>query len=173
MKRIVSVSPDERLHLRLHGKSFYFDDTKRKHGTVMHEVLSRIHTAKDIPHAVESYQMEGVITQAEASQVVKRLTELLQMPQVKDWYSDQYRILNEVEILSAGGLTKRPDRVMLRGDEVVVVYYKFGQRLLKSHQAQVRNYLRLIQEMGYSQVSGFLWYVELGKIEAVKQPDSF
>lgn len=173
MKQIVSVSPDERLHLRLHGKSFYFDDTKRKHGTVMHEVLSRIHTAKDIPHAVESYQMEGVITQAEATQVVQRLTELLQMTQVKDWYSDQYRILNEVEILSAGGLTKRPDRVMLRGDEVVVVDYKFGQRLLKSHQAQVRNYLRLIQEMGYSQVSGFLWYVELGKIEAVKQPDSF
>ena len=173
MERIASVSPDERLHLRLHGKNFFFDDAKRKHGTVMHEVLSRIHTAKDIPHAIESYQMEGVITQTEATKLAQRLIDLLQMPQVKDWYSDQYRILNEVEILSEGGLTKRPDRVMLRGNEVVVVDYKFGQRLLKSHQAQVRNYLRLIQEMGYSQVSGYLWYVELGKIEVVKPSDSF
>ena len=148
MKRIASVSPDERLHLRLHGKNFFFDDAKRKHGTVMHEVLSRIHTAKDIPHAIESYQMEGVITQTEATKLAQRLIDLLQTPKVKDWYSDQYRILNEVEILSEGGLTKRPDRVMLRGNEVVVVDYKFGQRLLKSHQAQVRNYLRLIQEMG-------------------------
>ena len=173
MKRLVSVSPDERLHLRLHGKHFYFDDTQRKHGTVMHEILSRIRTIHDIPNAVESYQMEGVITEAEATEVAQKLTELLQLPQVKDWYNDQYHILNEVEILSKEGLTKRPDRVMLRGDEVVVVDYKFGQRLLKSHQAQVRNYLRLIREMGYTQVSGFLWYVELGKIEAVKPQDSF
>ena len=173
MKRLVSVSPDERLHLRLHGKHFCFDDTQRKHGTVMHEILSRIRTIHDIPNAVESYQMEGVITEAEATEVAQKLTELLQLPQVKDWYNDQYRILNEVEILSKEGLTKRPDRVMLRGDEVVVVDYKFGQRLLKSHQAQVRNYLRLIREMGYTQVSGFLWYVELGKIEAVKPQDSF
>ena len=139
----------------------------------MHEVLSRIHTAKDIPHAVESCQMEGVITQAEATQVAQRLIDLLQTPQVKDWYSNQYRILNEVEILSEGGLTKRPDRVMLKGDEVVVVDYKFGQRQLKSHRAQVRNYLHLIQEMGYAKLSGYLWYVELGKIEAVKPSDSF
>ena len=139
----------------------------------MHEILSRIRTIHDIPNAVESYQMEGVITEAEATEVTQKLTELLQLPQVKDWYNDQYHILNEVEILSKEGLTKRPDRVMLRGDEVVVVDYKFGQRLLKSHQAQVRNYLRLIREMGYTQVSGFLWYVELGKIEAVKPQDSF
>ena len=167
------ISPDERLHLRLHGKSFYFDDEQRKHGTVMHEILSRIHTAHDIPQAVESYQMEGVITQAEATQVAQRLTDLLQTPQVKDWYSEQYTVLNEVDILSADGLTKRPDRVMLRGEEVVVVDYKFGQRVLKSHQAQVRNYLRLIREMGYTQVSGYLWYVALGKIEVVKPQDNF
>ena len=173
MQRIASISPDERLHLRLHGKSFYFDDEQRKHGTVMHEILSRIHTAHDIPQAVESYQMEGVITQAEATQVAQRLTDLLQTPQVKDWYSEQYVVLNEVDILSADGLTKRPDRVMLRGEEVVVVDYKFGQRVLKSHQAQVRNYLRLIREMGYTQVSGYLWYVALGKIEVVKPQDNF
>lgn len=173
MKRIASISPDERLHLRLHGKSFCFDDTQRKHGTVMHEILSRIRTARDIPNAVESYQMEGVITQAEADQVTQQITHLLQVPEVKEWYSERYRILNEVEILSKEGLTKRPDRVMLRGDEVIVVDYKFGQRQLKSHQAQVHNYLRLIREMGYAQVSGYLWYVALGKIETVKPADNF
>lgn len=173
MQRIVSISPDERLHLRLHGTSFSFDDTQRKHGTVMHEVLSRIRTESDISTAVESYQMEGVITQAEGAQIAQKLTTLLRTPQVNNWYNGTYHVLNEVEILFEGGLTKRPDRVMLRGDEVVVVDYKFGQRQLKSHQAQVRNYLHLIRQMGYSQVNGYLWYVALGKIEAVKPQDNF
>lgn len=168
MQRIVSISPDERLHLRLHGKSYYFDDARRKRGTLMHEVLSRIHTANDIAEAVESYQMEGVITQAEAADLCQQLTSLLQKQEVKNWYNGEYRILNEVEILTQDGISKRPDRVMLQGDKVVVVDYKFGQRQLKSHQKQVYNYLNLIREMGYSHVSGYLWYVALNKIEAVK-----
>ena len=35
-------------------------------------------------------------------------------------------------------------------------------------QYEVRNYLKLIRQMGYDEVEGFLWYVELNKIEAVK-----
>ena len=168
MRRIVSVSPDEHLHLRLHGKSYYFDDSHRKQGTLMHEVLSRIHTADDIAEAVESYQMEGVITQAEAATICQTLTSLLHKPQVANWYNGNYRILNEVEILTPEGISKRPDRVMLQDNEVVVVDYKFGQRQMKSHQNQVRDYLSLIREMGYQHVSGYLWYVTLDKIEVVK-----
>ena len=168
MERIVSISPDERLHLRLHGKSYFFDNTRRKHGTLMHEVLSRIRTVDDIRQAVEGYRMEGVINHEESTLLVDKLSRLLDTPDATEWYDGRYRVLNEVEILFGSGLAKRPDRVMLRGDEVVVIDYKFGQRKLKTHQAQVREYLRLIREMGYKTVSGYIWYVELGKIETVK-----
>lgn len=168
MERIVSISPDERLHLRLHGKSYFFDNTRRKHGTLMHEVLSRIRTVDDIRQAVEGYRMEGVINHEESTLLVDKLSRLLDTPEATEWYDGRYRVLNEVEILFGSGLAKRPDRVMLRGDEVVVIDYKFGQRKLKAHQAQVREYLRLIREMGYRTVSGYIWYVELGKIETVK-----
>lgn len=168
MERIVSISPDERLHLRLHGKSYFFDNTRRKHGTLMHEVLSRIRTVDDIRQAVEGYRMEGVINHEESTLLVDKLSRLLDTPEATEWYDGRYRVLNEVEILFGSGLAKRPDRVMLRGDEVVVIDYKFGQRKLKAHQAQVREYLRLICEMGYKTVSGYIWYVELGKIETVK-----
>ena len=168
MERIVSVSPDERLHLRLHGKSYFFDNTRRKHGTLMHEVLSRIRTAQDIRQAVEGYRMEGVINQEEAGQLIEQLHRLLEKPEVATWYDGHYTILNEVDILFEKGQMKRPDRVMLHGEEVVVVDYKFGQRLLKAHQSQVREYLDLIRQMGYESPVGYLWYVELGKIELVK-----
>lgn len=167
MSRIRSVSPDERLQLRLHGKGFFFDNAGRKHGALMHEVLSRIRTKDDIPAAVETYRLAGIITRQEAEGLILRLKDLLNMPDTALWYNDSARVLNEVDILFGNGLSKRPDRVMISGQQAVVVDYKFGDRKDKRHHAQVKNYLGLIRQMGYDDVRGYLWYVELDKIEAV------
>ena len=75
--------------------------------------------------------------------------------------------MNEVDIPFGKGLSKRPDRVMIT-ETVVVVDYKFGEHADQRYHSQVRNYLKLIRQMGYDEVEGFLWYVELNKIEAVK-----
>lgn len=168
MTNLKSISPDERLRLRLHGKGFFFDNERRKHGTLMHEVLSHIHTRKDIPVSVETYRLSGVINKEEAAELKQRLGNLLDNPEVAPWYNGEARILNEVDILFGNGLSKRPDRVMITGDRVIVVDYKFGEHPDKRYHSQVRNYLKLIRQMGYEQVEGYLWYVELDQIEAVK-----
>ena len=144
------------------------DAARRKHGALMHEVLSRIRTRKDIPQAVERYRQEGVIDRTEAVALVSRLEELLNMPDAAPWYDGTARVLNEVDILFGNGLSKRPDRVMITDDRVVVVDYKFGEHSDQRYHSQIRNYLKLIRQMGYKEVEGFLWYVELSKIEAVK-----
>lgn len=168
MTNLKSISPDDRLRLRLHGKGFFFDNERRKHGTLMHEVLSHIHTRKDIPVSVETYRLSGVINKEEAAGLKQRLGNLLDNPEVAPWYNGEARILNEVDILFGNGLSKRPDRVMITGDRVIVVDYKFGEHPDKRYHSQVRNYLKLIRQMGYEQVEGYLWYVELDQIEAVK-----
>jgi hypothetical protein len=168
MTNLKSISPDDRLRLRLHGKGFFFDNERRKHGTLMHEVLSHIHTRKDIPVSVETYRLSGVINKEEAAELKQRLGNLLNNPEVAPWYNGEARILNEVDILFGNGLSKRPDRVMITGDRVIVVDYKFGEHPDKRYHSQVRNYLKLIRQMGYEQVEGYLWYVELDQIEAVK-----
>ena len=98
-----------------------------------------------------------------------RLAVLLNKPEVLAWYNGTARVLNEVNILVGGGASKRPDRVMIIKEKVIVVDYKFGKQLKKIYHNQVRNYLSLIRQMGYKQVEGFLWYVELDKIEEVKE----
>lgn len=168
MTNLKSISPDDRLRLRLHGKGFFFDNERRKHGTLMHEVLSHIHTRKDIPVSVETYRLSGVINKEEAAELKQRLGNLLDNPEIAPWYNGEARILNEVDILFGNGLSKRPDRVMITGDRVIVVDYKFGEHPDKRYHSQVRNYLKLIRQMGYEQVEGYLWYVELDQIEAVK-----
>lgn len=167
MHRLCSVSSDDRLQLRLHGKEFFFDDTPRKHGTLMHEILSRVRTKKDLASAVETYRLAGIIHREEAETLVRKLGALLDTPVAAEWYDGAGRVLNEVDILFGAGQSRRPDRVMITPEKVIVVDYKFGERQDKRHQSQVRNYLKLIRQMGYQEVCGFLWYVELGEIHAV------
>ena len=167
MSRLHSVSAGDRLRLRLHGRGFFFDNAQRKHGALMHELLSRIHTSGDIPASVEAYRQEGVIDGEEAAGLVARLEELLRDDRVKAWYDGSARVLNEVDILFGEGLAKRPDRVMIFPDKVVVVDYKFGEKQEKHYRKQVREYLGLIRKMGYPRVEGFIWYVKLHEIEPV------
>ena len=58
---------------------------------------------------------------------------------------------------------------MLFDDAVVVVDYKFGALQSKRYHQHVRQYIKLIEEMGYVKIKGYLWYVELNKTELVVQ----
>ena len=172
IRPIRSISPDDRLHLRLHGRGYFFDNERRKHGTLMHEILAGIRTAADIAPTVEQYRASGIIDREESASLAEKLDALITLPETAPWYDGTARILNETEILFGRGLSRRPDRVMIYGERAVIVDYKFGERTDKRHAAQVRQYCRLVGEMGYKQVEGYLWYVELGKIVPVKSYDS-
>jgi len=167
MHQLRFVSPGDRLRLRLHGKDFLVDDSKRKHGALMHEILSRIETRDNIAGVLDSYQMTGVITPEETKEISERINGLLDIPDAGHWFDGSMRVLNEVDILFGKVFSRRPDRVMIANDRVVIVDYKFGIHPDKRYNRQVRNYMKLVGEMGYNRVEGYLWYIELNKIEAV------
>jgi hypothetical protein len=47
-----------------------------------------------------------------------------------------------------------------------VVDYKFGEEH-KYYAWQVRRYMKLLRQMGYPGVKGYLWYVKNNKIEEI------
>ena len=78
---------------------------------------------------------------------------------------------NECSILqNIGGelQIRRPDRVMIKGEEVIVVDFKFGKKS-PEYAAQVRNYMQLLKQMGYRQLKGYLWYVYKNELEEIKE----
>ncbi len=167
IKNLDSIAPGDRLRLRLHAREYLFADVQRKQGALMHEIVSKIRVAGDIPQAVEGYRQAGLINRDEAERISDRLRALVRLPSVASWYDGKSRVLNEVDILFDQGASRRPDRVMIRDGKAIVVDYKFGGKEDKRYPAQVRYYLKLIQEMGYKDIKGYLWYVELDKIEEV------
>ena len=57
---------------------------------------------------------------------------------------------------------------MIKGDRVVVVDYKSGRICSNDHKEQVAEYMDILRQMGrYSTIEGYVWYIALGKVEAV------
>ncbi len=158
---------DERLKLRLNSIGFFSDDGRRDYGKTMHDIISHVKTIEDIPHAVEKKVVAGEIPENERANKVEKLTRSLSLPEVADWYTGKYTVLNETQLLHPGTRISRPDRIMIGDRKVIVADYKFGETQDPKYKRQVCRYVDTIKEMGYEQVKGFLFYVELGIVEEV------
>lgn len=140
-------------------------------GRLLHTLFSAIETEQDIDSAITRLMFEGIIGSREAEAEIRTLThKAFALPQVQDWYSGRWRLFNECAIIykEKGELqNRRPDRVMMQDGQVVVVDFKFGQPN-KKYNKQVHDYMQLLARMGYSNISGYLWYVDEELIENVQ-----
>jgi ATP-dependent exoDNAse (exonuclease V) beta subunit len=162
-----SVSPNERIQLRLqHRKSGFLEDERRKYGLLMHDLLSLVEKQEDIDSAISIKYLSGEITRDETDILKDRLTHLTGNERVKKWFDGSMQVMMETDILFGKGVSCRPDRIMKdNNDHVTVVDYKFGEKKERSHHLQIKKYTSLIRDMGYQHVDGYLWYTSLNDIE--------
>lgn len=141
-------------------------------GRLLHTLFSAIETEEDIDNAIDQLVFEGIIGKPETEEKIRELTHhAFSLPQVQDWYSGNWHLFNECDIIwqERGELrTRRPDRVMMRDNEIVVIDFKFGKQN-KKYNKQVQGYMQLLTRMGYlkENIEGYLWYVEEDLIEKV------
>ncbi|WP_288531901.1 UvrD-helicase domain-containing protein [uncultured Bacteroides sp.] len=141
-------------------------------GRLLHTLFSAIETEEDIDNAIDQLVFEGIIGKPETEKSIRELTHhAFSLLQVQDWYSGNWHLFNECDIIwqERGELhTRRPDRVMMRGNEIVVIDFKFGKQY-KKYNKQVQGYMQLLTRMGYlkENIKGYLWYVEEDLIEKV------
>ena len=64
--------------------------------------------------------------------------------------------------------TRRPDRVMMKDGQVVVVDFKIRVKENLQYNKQVKGYMQLLTKMGYKNITGYLWYVDEELIVKVK-----
>ena len=131
--------------------------SKRLRGIEQHALLSRIRTSDDAPEVLRSIEPQT------------RVLLLERISAHSEWFSPELKTLNEVAIIDSFGNTNRPDRVLVDEEgRVTVIDFKFGEEDEK-YSGQVRRYMRLFREMGYGEVSGYIWYVPIDKIIQVSE----
>jgi ATP-dependent exoDNAse (exonuclease V) beta subunit (contains helicase and exonuclease domains) len=143
-------------------------------GNVMHSILSEIKTEKDIDSSLRKLEEEGIVydNNITADKLQKMLRDSFDNDLVKEWFSDKWQVFNECAILKVNPEnnkveTKRPDRVMTDGKKMIVVDFKFAAPR-EEHKVQVKEYMQLLHDMGYSDVNGYLWYIYSKNIIEIK-----
>jgi len=136
-------------------------------GKLLHYLFSNIRTMDDIPEAVDRLLFEGVIhSDAERAGLINYVSDAMQLPKVAEWFRPDVKLFNECSIIYRDEMgilqNRRPDRVIQDKDKMTVVDFKFGKER-KKYASQIKEYMSLLREMGYSNVEGYLWYVEENK----------
>ena len=138
-------------------------------GILMHEWLAAIYTWTDAAPAIQKMRDAGRITALQEIEMQKQLHKLQALLQQEDknhWFDSSSKILTEQDILIPTGKVQRPDRLIINGNTVVVIDYKFGQEHPNIYQDQLRNYSLFLQQMGY-QVEAYIIYVAQNKIDKI------
>lgn len=142
-------------------------------GKLLHFVFSEIETENDVQRVLDTLQEQGLFERPAQRREAERLVQRgLQQNRVKEWFSGRYRLFNECNILTRDPETdafcvRRPDRVMMNQDRIIVVDFKFGKPN-PDYQNQVREYMDILHSMHPDKhIEGWLWYVYSGKTEEV------
>lgn len=163
----------DRLLLRSRAEDDFAEDEPLSNvniGILMHLWLSYIHTWQDAETALQRMKKEGVITEPQATEMQEQLLHLQQLIHREnhdDWFTNNYQVIAEQNIITPSGNMLRPDRVMIHGTHAVIIDYKFGQEQTKSHIEQVRDYMSILQQMGYT-TEGHIIYVACNNILTIQ-----
>jgi len=130
-----------------------------EYGNVIHEILSFIKTQKDIDSAIFKAIDAGLISALQREQVEKTITEIITHPDLGDYFSDDSHILNEQAIIQKEGGILKPDRMVLKANnEILLLDYKTGLYLSK-HESQLQSYQDSIEKMGFKVTKKALLYI--------------
>jgi ATP-dependent helicase/nuclease subunit A len=140
-------------------------EEKIKFGKLVHRILAQTRIHSDLPKILKEFYYEGIIDSGELKTLQNKLKIVFENEQLRDWFSDRYKIKIEAPVLQPGGGVLRPDRVMIDGDKAVALDFKTGKSGYADH-TQVREYMFLLREMGYEQIEGYLLYLD--NLEIVK-----
>ena len=158
----------ESLKLKLHGENYFSKESqevrrKINYGRLMHEVFEGIKSIADIENAVKNLVLEGKLAASEATEMKEKILLYIRTSGVEEWFSPENRVLNEIDILLPEGVTRRPDRIIFRDGKTTVIDFKFGE-VKASYTGQITQYMNLLGDMGYADIKGFIWYVDINRI---------
>jgi len=127
-------------------------------GIVLHELLSVINNFDETDSLIEKMIYEGKISADDKMKISADMEKIKSNPLIMEWFGNSAEVKSEKEIILKDGSILRPDRVIIKEDEAVVIEYKTGIAR-DEHKMQVMKYIRVLSEMGYEKVKGFIVYI--------------
>lgn len=165
-------SPTEKIavrytHQRYDEESSGENLAPRDYGIMMHQAMENATSREDIEERIRLCVVDGSLSAKEADSLRERIAKVFDDKVVAEWFDGSWESVKSEREIIYNSRSWRPDRVMVKGTRAVVVDYKFGLNTPASHRKQIELYTSLLRQMGYTDVSGYLWYITMERIEKV------
>lgn len=175
LEKYTSELLGDRLKHRFHSEDYFDFDEKEdinefapiSRGNLIHSVFENIISISDLDMAISKLVISGKISFKQSTSIKEEVSKLLENEQIKDWFSGEWEILAERELMYNDGEILRPDRIMIKGDYAVVVDYKSGKEKMKTYTYKMKKYCNGLKALGYSDVKGYIWYLRDNTLEEV------
>ena len=130
-------------------------------GIFTHEILSQIKTNKDVTKVLNSYLLEGKITNEEKTSILERIENVLNDANYSVYFTENLKIINEREMFATENeqsKTYRPDRLVETKDGFIIIDFKTGEEKEKD-QKQVETYKNKLEQFGKKVVKTDVIYI--------------
>ncbi|MFN0202781.1 MAG: UvrD-helicase domain-containing protein [Bacteroidia bacterium] len=135
-------------------------------GNLLHTALGHIVYAEDVTKSVSILFQKGEINEEQCPELQALLEKVVKHPLANQWFSRDWKVRTEMELLGTSGKVFRPDRIMMKEKTAYVIDYKSGIPS-ESDAQQVKRYMRLLQKMSFTEVRGFVFYLSDNRVEEV------
>lgn len=145
-------------------KNSELTENAKQKGILMHYILSKIKHEHEVDHALKTALVEGFIKDSELPDLKTVIIKLLNIDKLKPYFSDQFEIKMEAEILDETGEILRPDRIAISATETCIIDYKTGKENTSKYSQQMQSYEIALKKMNYTNIKKLLVYVEEFKV---------
>jgi CRISPR/Cas system-associated exonuclease Cas4 (RecB family) len=89
---------------------------------------------------------------------------VLSVKDIAEFFSGEWQVMCEREIILPTGELLRPDRVLINDGHAIVIDFKTGKEN-KSHEVQLKRYAEVLEQMNYNPVEKYLVYLSERRVK--------
>ena len=132
-------------------------------GNQFHALIAQLDTFDQFETTFRKLELEGLVDNKLKASLKLQIEKVFFNAEIKTIQANSTYILNEQNILASEESTFRPDRIIIKPNETIVLDFKTG--LVKAnHVKQVQAYKKALDEMGLPNIKGFIYYTEKDEI---------
>jgi ATP-dependent exoDNAse (exonuclease V) beta subunit len=137
---------------------------EQRFGNQFHEVMAQLNAATEVEETIQRLVAQGVLEIGFVDKLKEKAMQIFSHPAYASLFTDSTRILSERSIILDEQHTVRPDKIICKATETIVIDYKTGANNPK-HIEQMQNYIETLRAMDMPDVRGFIYYTSKNELQ--------
>lgn len=158
--------PDISLQDKQDLKSSGHLSKEQRFGNQFHLAMSLINYSTEIETILNQLQKEGEIESEFKQEIAEKIKGIYALLDFQNLFEGAEEVLNEQSIIMDEHNTKRPDKIIFKKLETIILDYKTGVPKEKDSK-QMKEYISTLQKMEMPDVKGFVFYTYNNELRAI------